>query len=383
MKTYISNVNLISPFQIQTGMTVVLENQRIIEVTSANLTMEKGSTHFQENGQLLSAGFIDVHFHGAKGVDTMDGNPNVFKTLSTYCAEHGVTTYFPTTWASSPEDLLAAINAFKLFKDSTGDTQAYGMHLEGPYLNELFKGAQSPSWIRYPDETEFLQWFNSDIVKLITCAPEIPGGMKFLNKAVEQNIRIAIGHSGATYDEIAQAVNLGATQATHLFNGMSGLHHRFPGTVGGILDHDQLFVQIICDGIHLHPAIIRLICNIKTVSKTLLVTDSVCGAGMPDGRYNHNGQIIIIDNGRAITPEGVLSGSTLSLDLALRNVMAYTKKTIDKVISMVTITPAEAMGLSDRKGIIKPGYDADLVLLDEEFMVSKTFVNGTLVFEKV
>jgi N-acetylglucosamine-6-phosphate deacetylase len=257
-----------------------------------------------------------------------------------------------------------------------------GIHLEGPYLQPEFRGAQAPGAIRNPAEEEYLGWFSSGAVKLVTFAPEIPGGMEFAEAAAAHNVRLAIGHSAATYEQVLLAADAGVTQATHLFNGMAGLHHREPGTVGGILDEERIYTQIICDGIHLHPAVIRLILKAKSASRVILITDSVSGAGLPDGEYEHNGQKFTIRDGSARTPEGGLAGSVVALDQALRNMMMFTGKSLQDTLPMATSTPAEAMGISTSKGRVNEGYDADLVLLDQQYQVDQTLVNGQVVYTR-
>jgi N-acetylglucosamine-6-phosphate deacetylase len=382
MKTYILNTTLITPNERMDGMNVVLENGKIVEISDETIKPENGSLQIDGKDQYLCPGFIDVHFHGAMGKDAMDANLDSLQVLSNYCAEHGVTSFYPTTWAASPEDILLAIHSVKENQKALQGAQALGVHIEGPYISVKHKGAQLQSMIRNPSSEEFTRWFDSGVVKLITCAPEIPGGIEFIKEAVQKGIRISIGHSGATYDQVMDAVDCGATQDTHLFNGMQGLSHREPGTVGGLLADDRVYAQIICDGVHLHPAIVQITIKTKSPSKVILITDSIRGTGLPDGEYNHKGQIFSVKDGVARTPEGALSGSTLSLDTAIRNVIQFTGKSIEQVIPMATSVPSHAMGISNTKGYIKTGYDADLVLLNKELLAEKTFVNGKIVYKR-
>jgi N-acetylglucosamine-6-phosphate deacetylase len=234
--------------------------------------------------------------------------------------------------------------------------------------------------VRTPDRDEYIKWFNSGIVKLITCAPEIPGGFEFVNDAVNNGICISIGHSQATYDDVLKAADLGASQSTHIFNGMLGLHHREPGTVGGVLSDERIYVQMICDGVHLHPAIVKLIANIKSPSRVILITDAIRGTGLPDGDYDFKGQEFSVRDAIARTPDGGLSGSTLTLDEAFRRALSFTGKPITEILPMATITPAMAMGIQRKKGRIEKGRDADIVILNQDFCVEKTFVRGECVF---
>ena len=382
MKTYITNGNILCDSQFMDAMNVVLENGKIVEISDSPVKPEPGSTQINACGKYLCPGFIDIHFHGALGKDTMDGDLESLQLMSRYCGQHGVTSFYPTTWAADSQAITKVIENFKDHHGKLKGSQAIGLHIEGPFINPNYKGAQSIKSIRNPDPIEYQRWFNSKVVKLITCAPEIPGGMDFIQSAAKNNIRISIGHSGATYDQVIEAANKGATQATHLFNGMLGINHRDPGTVGGLLEDNRISVQIICDGIHLHPSIVDLIIRMKSSKNTILITDSICGAGLPDGDYEINGNSISVKNGIARNSEGSLAGSTLSLDIAVRNTMQFSRKPLEEIIPMVTTTPAREMGLSGTKGYIKPGYDADLILLDNEITIEKTIVNGQIVFSK-
>ena len=382
MKIYITNGNILFDSQFMVAMNVVLENGKIVEISDSPLKPDPGSTRINAYGKYLCPGFIDIHFHGALGKDTMDGDLESLQLMSRYCAQCGVTSFYPTTWAADSQAITKVIDNFRIFQKELNGAHAVGLHIEGPYLNPKYKGAQSIKSIRNPEPSEYQGWFDSKVVKIITCAPEIQGGMEFIQSSVKNGIRISVGHSGATYDQVVDAAKNGATQATHLFNGMEGLHHRNPGTVGGLLEDDRITVQIICDGIHLHPAIVDFIVRIKSNSKTILITDSICGAGLPDGDYELNGNSIYVRDGIARNPEGSLAGSTLSLDTAVRNTMQYTRKPLEAIIPMVTTTPANELGLSKTKGYIKTGYDADLVLLSEDLLIEKTIVNSQIVFSK-
>jgi N-acetylglucosamine-6-phosphate deacetylase len=382
MRTYIQNGTIVSSGEVKEGMNILIENGIIVAVSDKDLQLEKGSVEIDARGQYICPGFIDIHFHGAMGKDTMDANLQSLQVLSQYCAEHGVTTFYPTTWSASPEDIIRAIDSVKIYRVQLQGAQVPGVHLEGPYLSLEYKGAQMQSVIRNPVPEEYQKWFDADCVKLITCAPEIPGGMEFAKAALKRGIRISIGHSGASYEQVIEATDLGMSQATHLFNGMGGLHHRKPGTVGGLLVDDRISAQIISDGVHVHPAVVNLIVKAKPASRVILITDSIRGAGLPDGDYDHKGQKFTVVDGIARTPEGGLSGSTLGMDGAIRNTMKYTGKPIVEIVPMATSNPAEEMGLSGTKGSIKEGYDADLVLVNRQFYVEKTIVNGEIVFSR-
>ena len=382
MKTFIKNGTLLTPEGLVEKTVLIIEDGIIRELLPVETIDDMDGITIDATGLYIAPGFIDIHFHGAMGKDTMDADARSLQDMSDFCARHGMTSFYPTTWSAPLVDILAAINCVKSSKDTVKGAQILGVHVEGPFVDMKYRGAQLPTMIRNPDKKEYQTWFDTGMVKIVTCAPELEGCDEFIKEAVKNDIRISIGHSQATYKQVLAAADIGATQATHIFNGMVGLHHRDPGTVGGILDDDRILAQVICDGVHLHPAIVRFILRIKTSSKMVLITDSIRGAGLHDGDYENKGQRFSVRNGVARTPEGGLSGSTLTLDQALRNFINFTGSTLEEAVSIVTLVPAIEMGISDIKGKIAPGYDADIVLLNHELEVEKTIVKGNVVYSK-
>ncbi len=358
---------------------IEIEKSTISSIVNDERPQVSGKDVIDACGCYVVPGFIDIHFHGAMGVDAMDARPESIHNMSEFCAKQGVTSFYPTTWSASPGDILDAIQCVKSCKDTVKGTQILGVHIEGPYLDMKYRGAQLPEMIRLPDPPEYHAWFDTGIVKIITCAPELDSCSDFIIESVKHGVRIAIGHTQATYEQVISAAGIGATQATHIFNGMVGLHHREPGTVGGIFNDDRLLAQVICDGVHLHPAVVRIIRAVKTTNRIALITDSIRGTGLADGDYEHKGQRFSVRNGVARTPEGGLSGSTLTLDQALRNFIAFTGVSLEEALKTVTLVPALEMGIADRKGIIKAGHDADLAILDQNLQVQKTIINGKIV----
>jgi N-acetylglucosamine-6-phosphate deacetylase len=257
-----------------------------------------------------------------------------------------------------------------------------GAHIEGPYINIAFKGAQNPDYFRSPIKSEYSAWLDNENVKLITIAPELAGMDEFIQACVEHKIELAIGHSSASYEQVIHAADLGVRQATHLFNGMQGLHHREPGTVGGILSDERIFAQIITDGIHVHPAIVKLILTCKGIDHTILISDAIRATGLSDGKYDLGGQEVTVTNGVARIANGSLAGSTLTLDVALRNTMKFTGLDLRQVLPMATRVPAKAMHFAQKKGTIRVGYDADLTIFNSDLQVVSTVVGGNLIFNK-
>ena len=312
----------------------------------------------------------------------MDATVEAVHTMARHFASHGVTSYLPTTWSASPDLIYNAIKNVKNCPQPSDGARHLGVHIEGPYLSVENRGAQLKSLIRLPNPDEYEKWLATDIIRLITIAPEVDGALEFIDQAVKAGVEFSIGHSGASYDQVITAAEHGVKQATHLYNGMVGLHHRAPGTAGGILLDDRIYAQIIADGVHVHPGMINLALKAKDISRMILITDSIRGTGLPDGEYDHKGQKFTVKDGVARTPEGGLSGSTLTLDQAVRNMVKFTGMPLNEVVQMATSVPAEAMGWSDIRGVIKPGANADLAFFNEELIVEKTFILGKEVYSK-
>lgn len=408
MKYIITRADLYTPDKHLPDATLVIEDGKIAQVAAqGEVAASRAAQTVDATGMIVAPGMIDVHFHGALGLDTMDADPSSLHRLARWCLEHGVTSFYPTTWSASSEDILQALRAVAAaqadqraarYSSATaasstatgGQNHAgpipgahiMGAHLEGPYINLKYRGAQLAEMIRPPDPAEYLPWFDTGVVRLVTSAPEIVHGFDFIRAAVANDAVVAIGHSQATWAQVNRAADLGATQATHIFNGMVGLHHRKPGTVGGILTDKRIYAQMICDGVHLHPAVVRLVMDVKTPERTILITDAVRGTGLPDGEYEHKGQRFTVVDGVARTPEGGLSGSTLTLDQALRNALQFTQRPLQQLFATVSSVPAAAMGLAGKKGTIQPGADADLVFFNSGLAVQAVWLMGEPVFER-
>ena len=330
--------------------------------------------------KIIAPGYIDIHVHGGAGYDTMDATPEALSAMAAFFAAHGVTSFLPTTVTASREDTLAAIRAVAEFqRQPPQGAQALGIHLEGPYINTSYRGAQNPQFAHSPEPEEYRAFFAAGNVKLISLAPEHPASADLISYAVAQGATVAVGHSAATYEQVLAAVSLGLTQATHTYNAMVGLHHREPGAVGAALTCDRIYAQIIVDLVHVHPAAVKLLLRAKGPERTILITDAIRAAGMPDEIYELGGQQIIVTKGEARLPAGNLAGSTLTMDRAVRSVMQATGCSLVDAIRMATLTPAESIGLADRKGRLAPGWDADIILLDKDLNVALTMVQGQIV----
>jgi len=382
MKLYIKGGKVFLPDNRVLHKTLVIEDQIICDLIPNSCTPGNNDKIVDATGKWVVPGFIDIHAHGALGKGTMDGTQDAIHTLGRFFAAHGVTSYLPTVWTSTPELMMKAIDNVASCPQPEDGARHLGVHVEGPYLNVEWRGAQIKELIRMPDPLEYKKWLDSGIVRLVTIAPENPGALEFIDQAVNQGVKFSIGHSGASYEQVIEAADHGLNQATHVFNGMLGMHHREPGTVGGVLMDERIYAQIIADGVHIHPAMIKLSVRAKGISKIILITDSIRGAGLPDGYYDKNGQQFTVKDGIACTPAGGLSGSTLTLDKAIKNMIKFMGMPLNDVLPMATSVPAKAMGWQDHRGVLKPGADADVVILNEDFNVEKTFVLGNEVYCK-
>lgn len=328
----------------------------------------------------LVPGFIDEHIHGIYGNDTMYGAQAV-KGMAQRLVQHGVTGFLPTTMTAGIEATNAALNGVaQAMQDNADGACIIGAHMEGPFLGEKYKGAQDARANLLPSAENFerLTAGCGDIVRLITIAPELDGAQEFVRYAVSRGIAVSAGHTDASYECMEQAVRWGVTQVTHLFNGMNPLHHRNPGVPCAALTLDGLSAQIIADGIHLHPATVRLAVR---NANALLITDALQAADMPDGVYDLGGQDVTVKDGVARIAAGNLAGSTLTMERAVSNVMKFAGITLAQAVQMASTRVADSLGLSDR-GRIRSGLRADLCLLDEDLSVSGTFVGGQLLYKK-
>ena len=380
MTTVFTNGIILTPDEQVQGGSVVVEGEKIVGLKQGNAA---APTSIDARGYYVIPGLIDIHIHGANGFDTMDATPQAIQEIGRFVARYGVTSYLPTTVTASVQDVQACIENVRRTPAPVDGAEHLGIHLEGPYLNHDFRGAQPPQHLRRADPSEYQPWFESQQVRLITVAPEVEGVPELIRSGHQQRIEFALGHSAATYDQAVAAAELGARQATHVFNGMPALHHREPGVVGAVLSDDRISPQVIADGVHLHPAIVKTIVRAKGPEHTILITDATRATGMPDGEYALGDQRIHVQGGVARTAAGGLAGSTLTMDAGLRNLMQFTGLPLKDVLPMATRVPARSIGYGASKGSIAPGFDADLVVLDESFQVRLTMVRGRVVYSNL
>jgi N-acetylglucosamine-6-phosphate deacetylase len=367
----------------QAGNLVLSEDGWIEEIAPANSTppVEDDQLQLDASNCTILPGFIDVHIHGSDGYDTMDATPDALHAISRFLAQHGVTGFYATTMTASHEEILAAVrNAALVTAEMLPGARLLGVHLEGPYLSPDFPGAQMKAYVRDPDLAEFEELVAAGPVRLITLAPERPGAATLMERALAHGIVVVLGHTAATYNEATEAIHRGASQATHTFNAMTGLHHRQPGMVGATLSNDAIYAQVIPDNVHVHPAAMAILARCKGADRTLLITDAIRAAGLPEGATELGGQSVTVRDGACRLADGTLAGSIVTMDLALRNFLRAADWSLAHGWPVSSRSAVRSLGLDDELGSVAPGYRADLVLLDRNLDVAATLVGGRIVY---
>jgi N-acetylglucosamine-6-phosphate deacetylase len=374
--------------EIRNGV-ILVEGHRIAKVgPREQVKIPQGAAVIDYQDRTVVPGFIDIHIHGAVGYDLMEATPEAVAAVGKYLARHGTTSYAATTVAASLDrtlnaakglgEIIRASNSSHVVSEKTSGAQPACIHLEGPFLNVKRRGAHPASQIQKPS-TELLAKFldaGDGTVRILTLAPELEGALTVLEYARSKGLKVGIGHSNATYEEAKSAIEAGATHAVHCFNAMRPFMHRDAGIIGAVLTDDRVSAELICDGIHVEPTAIRLLVRSKGIERLILVSDSLSGAGMPDGNYRLGNFTVHVAGGVCRTVDGNLAGSTIMLDAALRNLSAYTGLSYRQCLPSVTTNPARILGLENQKGVIAPRADADLAVLDQQFYVTQTYVRG-------
>jgi N-acetylglucosamine-6-phosphate deacetylase len=327
----------------------------------------------------LTATFLDVHMHGAASHDVMEATPEALATVSRFLATRGVGRYLPTTVTAPVDRTLRSLEGIADAIESPirGAATPIGIHLEGPFISHVKRGVHPPDYI-LPPSIELFDRFQQAArghIRLMTIAPEADGALELIEHATKQGVRLSVGHSNATASETLAGIAMGATSATHTYNAMRPLGHREPGILGTVLDDERIFSELICDGIHVAPEMVRLWLKAKGIDKAILVTDSMGAAGMPNGVYTLGTFPVTVTNGRAIS-NGHLAGSVLTMDQAVANLQQFTGASLETAVRLASTNPAAMLGADNT---IAPGMPANFNLFDADGRLQATILDGVRV----
>ena len=376
---------LITPLEVIAQGTVVIEGGKITALGSG-IEIPEGARVIDVGSKIVTPGFIDNHVHGAMG-HWFAGGPEAVRKIARFRAPTGTTGFLPTLGgATSLEGMLEPIRMVReMMKEGTGGTEILGIHMEGAYLSPRKPGVNPVELMRPLDiaEVEAMQETAEGNIRLVSVAPDEEGGMAFIRGLRRMGIVASIAHTDTDYQTILRAVEAGATYTTHTYNGMRGLHHRAPGVVGAVLTCDQVFAELIADGVHVHPAAMDILVRCKRRDRVVLVTDNSPMAGMPDGIYDgFGGQRIEKKEGTLRSLDtGSIAGSAMAFNEDVRNMVKLVGIPLPWAVQMASLNPARALGLDAHKGSLEVGKDADLIVIDQEVNVYLTMVRGRVVYE--
>jgi N-acetylglucosamine-6-phosphate deacetylase len=355
----------------------VLLDGPLIARVAPSIDAESAEVH-DLTGLTLAPGFIDVHVHGGGGFSLLSDDPAQFAGYSRWVASRGVTSFLATICAA---DIEHGIRYAKAAAEARcNGAELLGINFEGPFVSGERRGALPKSWLIQPDRSVFDELLASAPVKLMTVAPELDGAFALIDAAVVAGVRVSVGHTDASHDIAKRAFDAGAAHVTHAFNAMRPLHHRDPGPIGAAVDVQGVTVEVIADGVHLHPATVRLLVEALGIDRTCLITDAVTPAGLASGTFRIGREEAVLDDGSIRLPDGTIAGSAATMDAVVRNVIEWGVASVGDALNMASAVPATAAGVSECKGQIAAGYDADLVVLSEDLAVRETWVGGRRVY---
>lgn len=385
MKYVYTARRLFTPLEEISDPVVVVEDGRIAEIFSrSEKESPSGATVVDWANAILAPGFFDIHIHGGAGIDLMRAPVSELPRLGQFLTQHGVTSYFPTTVAAPLDATCTALerlaDAIEAPAPSNGEgvqARPLGIHLEGPFLSHKRRGVHPPAYLVEPTVPIFDRLWQAarGHVTMITIAPEIPGAIDVIAEAAKRNVCVSIGHSDAQLATARDAVTAGARHATHTFNAMRPLDHREPGIIGEVLSDDSITADLIADGIHVSPEVVKVFLHSKGRERAVLITDAISATGMPDGQYQLGPIQVDVKDGKC-TSNGSLAGSVLTMDRAVRNVTKFSDWSLRDAVRAATFNPARAVGLTQTHGVLTVGTSADFTVLNSSGEVLKTIVAG-------
>jgi N-acetylglucosamine-6-phosphate deacetylase len=379
VRTVLTANRLYTPDHIVERPVLVIDDGIITDVSSqSNAELPEGR-HVELPESTLIPALFDMHIHGSGGHDVMEATESALNHIGMFLARRGVGAYCATTVTAPLDPLLRSLNGIaKLMQTPLDGARVVGIHLEGPFLSPHKRGAHAESQLLTPSIALFDRLWEAaeGNIRVMTIAPELPNAEETIAHASRLGVRVSLGHSDANGDAARAGVIAGAVSATHTFNAMRRFDHRDPGLLGEVLGNDRLFAEIICDGLHVDPAVVRIFWKIKGVDRAILVTDAMAGTGMPDGAYRLGEMEVRVKNGRCVIGNDTLAGSTLTLDRALLNFARFTGASFTDTLTLATRNPARMTGLDEEIGVVAPGRSADLAVLSNRSGIIGTILRG-------
>lgn len=377
----IRNVEIVTPFRIISHGTIIVEGKKIAGIgKAAEVSVPKGMRTYDLDGMILTPGYIDLLVHGGGGYGFADMSLEAVEHISQHFFRHGTTGLLASLYSKPESDMVADVSRIAEFCMSSKGSNVWGMHLEGPFINKKWHGAMKVDYLWQPSVEGWakLHAAGQGYIRLMTLAPELPGMADVMRAAARNGVVLSIGHSAAMLEEVLMAIDNGAAHITHLFNAMTPFHHRQPSVAVAALLQNELKVELIADGFHVHPAVMKLIYNIKGDGGIILITDAIRASGMPDGEYTFMDQKIIVREKKAYLENGTLAGSTLTMEAAVKNMVELVGVPLTDAVRMASLNGAKVLGLEHKKGILAVGKDADLVVLNRNFDVQMTICEGVV-----
>jgi N-acetylglucosamine-6-phosphate deacetylase len=374
-----------TPFEEISDAVIVVQGSKISAVGQrGKVDLPRGVRELNASGRTVVPGFVDVHIHGAGGHDVMEGTREALEIISATVAAHGTTSLVATTVTASEKETRDSVAGIAHFILNTSQyatrelsAEILGIHFEGPFISPARRGVHPAKWIVPPSRELLAQLLGEarGTAQILTLAPELPGALDLISAARHAGLVVSLGHTDATYEQAQAAIEAGASHAAHVFNAMRPFSHRGTGVIGAVLTSPKVSAELIADGVHVDEAAMRMLVELKTSERVILVSDGISATGMPDGKYQLGKFEVKVSGGVARNAEGKLAGSTLTLDRALRNMVALGVP-LASALRMVTANPARQIGLGARKGVLAPGADADIVFLDDKLEVSGVMTRG-------
>ncbi|HXB42758.1 MAG TPA: N-acetylglucosamine-6-phosphate deacetylase [Puia sp.] len=386
----IFNGKVITPDKIIDGGAILIAANIITAVSEKNMEVSN-AIEIDAKGKYISPGFIDIHVHGGGGYDFMDGNEKAFLKIAETHAKYGTTAMSPTTLTSTKEEILQILDVYEdANRNNINGAQFLGMHLEGPYFAMNQRGAQDPRYIRDPDPEEYKDILShSSFIKRWSAAPELKGAIEFGRYMKSKGVLPAIAHTDAIYEDVIKAFENGFTLATHLYSGMSGVTRRNAFRYAGVIESayiiDDMDVEIIADGVHLPAPLLKLVFKIKGADRTALITDAMRAAGTDTkesvlGNIDNGLKVIVEDSVAKLPDRSAFAGSIATADKLVRTMISMAGVSLMDAVKMMTVTPARILGITDKKGVLAVGKDADIVIFDGNITIAMTMIKGKIVY---